>query len=109
MAQLFLTLHLYLQTGYARMRAQSHQLCLTPWTVAHQAPLSMGFSRHEYRSGLPYPPLEALPDPAIELASACISVRHCRWIIYDQATKEAQVSGFLNLSHPFQVILTNIL
>ena len=31
--------------------AKSHQLCLTPWTVAHQAPLSMGFSRQEYCSG----------------------------------------------------------
>ena len=28
----------------------------TPWTVAHQAPLSMGFSRQEYWSGLPFPP-----------------------------------------------------
>ena len=39
-------------------------------TVAHQAPLSMGFSRHEYWSGLPYPPLGDLPDPGIKL---CIS------------------------------------
>ena len=29
---------------------------VTPWTVAHQAPLSMGFSRQEYQSGLPFPP-----------------------------------------------------
>ena len=29
----------------------------TPWTVAHQAPLSMGFSRQEYWSGFPFPPL----------------------------------------------------
>ena len=32
------------------------QLFATPWTMAHQAPLSMGFSRHEYWSGLPCPP-----------------------------------------------------
>ena len=32
------------------------QLFATPWTVAHQAPLSMGFSRQEYWSGLPCPP-----------------------------------------------------
>ena len=32
------------------------QLCVTPWTVARQAPLSMGFSRQEYWSGLPCPP-----------------------------------------------------
>ena len=37
----------------------SHFICVrlfvTPWTVAHQAPLSMGFSRQEYWSGLPFP------------------------------------------------------
>ena len=36
------------------------------WTVAHQAPLSMGFSRQEYWSGLPCPPPGDLPDPGIE-------------------------------------------
>ena len=34
-----------------------------PWTIAHQAPLSMGFSRQEYCSGLPYPSPGDLPDP----------------------------------------------
>ena len=38
----------------------------TPWTAAHQAPLSMGFSRQEYWSGLPCPPPWDLPDPGIE-------------------------------------------
>ena len=41
-------------------------LVVTPWTVAHQAPLSMGFSRQEYRSGLPCPPPGDFPDPGIE-------------------------------------------
>ena len=41
----------------------------TPWTVAHQAPLSMGFSRQEYWSGLPCPPPGDLPDPGIKPAS----------------------------------------
>ena len=45
------------------------QLFATPWTVAHQVPLSMGFSRQEYWSGLPFPPPEDLPDSGIELAS----------------------------------------
>ena len=40
---------------------------MTPWTVAHQAPLSMGFPRQEYCSGLPCPPPGDLPDPGIEL------------------------------------------
>ena len=37
-----------------------------PWTVACQAPLSMGFSRQEYWSGLPFPSPGDLPDPEIE-------------------------------------------
>ena len=41
----------------------------TPWTVAPQAPLSMGFSKQEYWSGLPFPSPGDLPDPGIELAS----------------------------------------
>ena len=40
-----------------------------PCTVAHQAPLSMGFSRQEYWNGLPCPPLGDLPDPGIEPTS----------------------------------------
>ena len=45
---------------------------VTLWTVAHQAPLSMGFSRQEYWSGLPFPSLGGLPDPGIELASPAL-------------------------------------
>ena len=41
----------------------------TLWTVAHQAPLSMGFSRQEYWSGLPFPSPGDLPDPEIEPGS----------------------------------------
>ena len=39
---------------------------VTPWTIAHQAPLSMGFSREEYWSGVPCPPPRDLPDPGME-------------------------------------------
>ena len=42
------------------------RLFATPWTVAYQAPLSMGFSRQEYWSGLPFPSPEDLPDPGIK-------------------------------------------
>ena len=42
---------------------------VTPWTVAHQAPLSTGFPRQEYWSGLPFPPLGDLPDPGIKSMS----------------------------------------
>ena len=44
-------------------------LFATPWTVGHQAPLSMGFSRQGYWSGVPSPPPGDLPDPGIEPAS----------------------------------------
>ena len=58
---------------WGTMRACCHfshiRLFVTPLTVAHQAPLSMGFSRQEYWSGLPCPSLGDLPDPGIESAS----------------------------------------
>ena len=45
------------------------RLSVTLWTLAHQAPLSMGFSRQEYCRGLPWTPPGDLPDPGIELGS----------------------------------------
>ena len=45
------------------------QLFATPWTVAHQAYLSMGFPRKEYWSGLPFPSPGDLPELGIELAT----------------------------------------
>ena len=46
---------------------------MTPWTVAHQATLSVGFPRKEYWSGLPFPSPGGLPDPGIELASPALA------------------------------------
>ena len=86
---LYIHLHfLHLRTGYLTLIAHflmriSNILCLvvsslllnrvrlfaTPWTVAHQAPPSMGFSRQEYWSGLPFPSPGDLPEPGIEPAS----------------------------------------
>ena len=43
------------------------------WTIACQAPLSMGFPRQEYWSGLPFPPSEDLSDPGIEPASLALA------------------------------------
>ena len=53
-------------TQYVLSRFSHVQLFATLWTVAHQASLSMGFSRQEYWSGLPCPPPGDLPDPGIE-------------------------------------------
>ena len=47
---LVITGNTHTQKSLSRVR-----LFATPWTIAHQAPLSMGFSRHEYWSGLPFP------------------------------------------------------
>ena len=53
-----------------QLKLLSHvQLFVMPWSVARQAPLSMGFSRQEYLSRLPCPPPGGLPDPGIELES----------------------------------------
>ena len=47
---------------------------VTPWTIACQAPLSMGFFRQEYWSGLSCPPPGDLPDPGLELMSPAFPV-----------------------------------
>ena len=54
----------YLLSHFSRVH-----LFATPWTIAHQAPLSMEFSRQEYWSGLPFPSPGILPDLGIEPAS----------------------------------------
>ena len=48
------------------------RLFATPWTVARQAPLSMGFSRQEYWSGLPFPSPGDLPNPGIKPGSPAL-------------------------------------
>ena len=59
------------------------QLSVTPCAAARQAPLSLGFSRQGYWSGLPCPPLGHHPDPGME--PPCTSHRlHCRRALYDQ-------------------------
>ena len=66
-------------------------LFATLWTVAHQAPLSMGFSRQEYWSGLPFPSPGDLPHPGIEPASPAFLL-HCRQILYCWTIGEAHNS-----------------
>ena len=52
----------------------------TTCSVVHQAPLFMGFPRHEYWMGLPFPALGDLPDPRIKSMSPV--ALHCRQILY---------------------------
>ena len=65
------------------------QLFVTLWTVAHQALLSMGFSRQEYWSGLPFPSPGNLPHPGVEPASL-ISPALASGLFATSATWEAQ-------------------
>ena len=60
------------------------QVFATPWTLTHQAPLSMGFSRQEYWSGLPFLPPGHLPEPGLKSTShvSCIG----RWVFTTSAT-----------------------
>ena len=67
-------------------------LCVTPWTVAHQAPLSIKSPRHEYWSRFPCPPPGDLPNPGIEPRAYCVAGRF--FIIW--ASREAP-----NLLYPY--------
>ena len=58
--------HKHSQQHCCSFIAQSRPTLVTPWTVARQAPLSVGFLRQEYWSGLPCPSPGGLPDPGIE-------------------------------------------
>ena len=60
----------------------------TPRTVVHQAPLSVGFPRWEYWSGLPFPSPGDLPRPRDRTGISCIGRR----ILYHWATREAQIN-----------------
>ena len=55
-----------------RVHSVTSNSFVTPWTVAHEAPLSMGFPRQEYWSGLPFPPPEDLLNPGIEPGSPAL-------------------------------------
>ena len=62
----------------------------TPWTVAHQAPLSMEFSKQEYCSGLPFPSPGDLPDPGIKPRSPALQADFFFFFTV-WATKEAPI------------------
>ena len=69
--------HLISNSSAAAAAAKLLQSCptlATPWTIARQVPLSMGFSRQEYWSGLPFPPLGDLPNPGIKPRSLTLQV-----------------------------------
>ena len=71
----------------------------TPWTVAHQAPLSMGFSKQDYWSGLPFFSPENLLDPGMEPRSPALQA--------DSSLPEPPGKPLLLLSHLSRVRLCN--
>ena len=79
----------YLLLLLLRSHFSHAQFFATQWTVACQAPLSMGFSQQEYWSGLPCPPPGDRPNPGIKHASH--GLLHCRQILYCWATGKAQI------------------
>ena len=79
---------------------QSHWHFVSLWTVACKALLSMGFSRQEYWSGLPHPPLEDLPNPGIESTSPVFPA--CRRVLYLWASGEAHCFNTLLLFTLYQ-------
>ena len=69
------------------MKSLSHVrlFAMTPWTRAYQAPASMGFSRQEYWSELPFPSPGDIPDPGIEPQSPMFQADTILW-----ATREVK-------------------
>ena len=55
-----------MKVGSGGLVTKSHPILASPWTVTFQAPLSMGFSRQEHWSGLPFPSPGDLPNPGIK-------------------------------------------
>ena len=91
------------------LHVKSLQSCLNLcdpelWTIAHQVPLSMEFSRQEYWSGLPCPPPEDLPNPATEPASpVSYTGRHVLYHQYHLGSPQLTL-----VSHTFKILTRKI-
>ena len=77
------------------------RLFATPWTTAYQVPLSMGFSRQEYWSGVPFPSPGDLPNPGIEP-----SLTHCRQTLYRLSHQYPNFIILLEIFHLWASIYT---
>ena len=85
--------------------AQSCLALRTPWTVVHQAPLSVEFSRQEYWSRLPYPP----PGIFQGLNPRLWHLLHFRWILHHCATWEAFILSYKLPNHLGLILLLFLL
>ena len=72
----------------------SVQLFETLWTAVHQVPVSVEFSRQEYWSELPCPPMGA---PILVSNPRLLWLLHCCWILYSWATEAAQSNTYMHI------------
>ena len=87
-------LHLCVRACMCATSRQARLTLLAPWTVAHQAPLSMGFSRKEHWNGMLFPPPGELPNPGTETASL-VSPALADGFFTTSTIREAQRSLYL--------------
>ena len=73
------------------------RLFVTPWTVARQTPLSMGFSRQEYWNGLPFPSPGDLPNPGIEPGSPALQADALSSEPPGKPQQETSIVNYMNL------------
>ena len=78
---------------------------VTPWTAAHQAPLSMGYSKEEFYAGLPFPPPGHLPDPETESASPAAPVSQADPVLLSH--QGSPISGLREVRSSLQSIATS--
>ena len=101
-ATLFTTFYAFRYPSVCQLLSRV-QLFVTSWTAAHQAPLSIGFSRQEYWSGLPVPSSGDLPNPGIEPRSP-----HCRQILYHLSHHRYLIKQYRYLIKQYRYLINNI-
>ena len=90
-------LHIYkcvLSCGGGGLVAKSCPILATPWTVARQPPPSMGFSRQEYWSGLPFPSPGDLPNPGIKSRSPALQTDSLLTELSENKSRSAPTPSF---------------
>ena len=90
--------HVLIKFCYGGLVTKACPTLVIPWTIVCQAPLSMGFSRQEYWSRLPFPSPRDPPNPGIEPRSPALEV----------ATREAELQGKLSYKGSLLVFLINL-
>ena len=85
-----------------KVKVSRVRLFATPWTVVLQAPLSMGFSQQEYRSGLPFPSPGDLPDSGIKLGYSTLPRCVCFCCTISESAICAHICPLFWISFPFR-------